>query len=150
MIILLAPIERVSTRREILKLIFDYYRDLYPSVVYQIWNNKHPPMIKKYSLELLWKIDRNSAIALILEKGLNDSRIGARIAACSILGVEKSEKITEILLELLRTDYSKWVRLQALRSLCSPGRNVAKADINKALETETDKDVTSLRKELIG
>lgn len=91
-IILLAPNKRVSIKKEILKLIFDYYRDLYPSVVYQIWNNKHPPMIKKYSLELLWKIDRNSAIALILEKGLNDSRIGARIAACSILGVEKSEK----------------------------------------------------------
>lgn len=150
MIILLAPIERVSTRREILKLIFDYYSDLYPSVVYQIWNSKNPPTIKKYSLELLWKIDRNSARALILGKGLNDSRIGTRVAACSILGVEKSEKITKILLGLLRTDYSKWVRLQALRSLCSPGRNVAKADINKALETETDKDVISLRKELIG
>jgi hypothetical protein len=146
----LSPKERAKTKIEVLSLIHDYYPSEYPRVVEDIWGNEPAPRVKRHALELLYNFDRERALRIALEQGIKDTRVGSRVAVTSILGADTSNYITSILLDMLRKDDSKWVRMQALRSLCSPGRSVDRTTILEASRLEVDKDIIAFRRELIG
>jgi HEAT repeat protein/energy-coupling factor transporter ATP-binding protein EcfA2 len=150
LITLLAPNERPAMKIPLLKLIHKYYPRSFSRVASQIWDAEPATVVKRYILELYREIDRNGALTLMLTRGIKDPNGGTRVAVCSILGSEDSAKATATLLYALRYDHSKWVRLQALRSLCSPGRKGSRADILAASAVDPDSDVRALRVELLG
>jgi hypothetical protein len=82
----------------------------------------------------------------MLGRGIADPRV----AVSAVLATDTSSEVTDTLLGMLQNDNSKWVRLQALRSLCSPGRRVAKDKVVRATEAESDADVLALRWELLA
>lgn len=147
---LLAARERVATKIDCLRLIADLYPDHIAEVVAQHLSREKTTRVKKFALELLQSIDRPRAVELMLNSGLRDIRVGTRVAVCSILSAAPSGDVTEALLWVLQYDDSKWVRLQALRSLCAPGRVVTREQIVHASASETDRNVLGIRRELLG
>jgi HEAT repeat protein len=146
----LTPKERAVTRITILTLIHEHYPESFPQAVLELWDKEPTTLVKKRALEYLGQIDEDAALSLMLVRGLTDLHPGTRVAVCAILSANHSEAASIALLNALRQDNSKWVRLQALRSLCTPGRGVERPDIFKASEAELDADIISLRKELLG
>lgn len=146
----LSPKERPRVKIRVLGLIYDYYTESIPDIVEKLWTLEPATAVKRHGLELLRKVNWNKALSLIIESGLKDSRTGTRVVVCSVLGAEPSREATDVLLGALQHDNSNWVRLQALRSLCAPGRDVSKAEIVLATADEVDRDVLNLRKELIN
>ncbi|MCG8457468.1 MAG: hypothetical protein MI919_14435, partial [Holophagales bacterium] len=75
---------------------------------------------------------------------------GTRIVACALLGSETGKATTRALLQVLAKDPSPAVRMQALRSLCAPGRSLGREQIFAATADEPEQRVLRLRAELIG
>ena len=107
-------------------------------------------MVKRHALELLLQVDREAAIELMLGEGIWENRVGTRMAVCTTLASVNREEATAALLERLRQDPSVWVRLQALRSLASPGRRLDRQRVSEAMQGEKDPDVLALRAQLLG
>ena len=147
---LLDPKEHVSVKRAALDLIFETDPAHLPDVVARTWPREPTVLIKRHALDLVYRVDRERAVRLMLEHGLFDTRAGMRIVACKFLGTESSRQATQRLLERLQTDDSPWVRRQALRSLVSPGRAIEAKAIMHATQKEQDPIVLELRSQLLG
>jgi energy-coupling factor transporter ATP-binding protein EcfA2 len=141
--------QRVIVKISILMLIQKYYPQDIVSTILDLWVQEPTVGVKRFALELLVKYDREKALFLMLERGLNEARTGVRVDVCAVLAAFDSSDASDALLQVLQNDNSKWVRAQALKSLCSPGRTISKEEILKALATETDLDVLRLKGELI-
>lgn len=85
-----------------------------------------------------------------MEKGVAANKPGVRVAMCAVLSDVHAEEGTDALLELLENDHAVWVRIQALRSLCAPGRDIKKEMILEASKNERNPRVLQLRADLLG
>ena len=83
-----------------------------PAIVRNVWALERSTAFHRHALELLYVVDRESALSIMLEEGLRTKNAGTRVAVCGMLGAEGSEKVTGRLLKVLRDDHSKWVRLR--------------------------------------
>nr|VFJ70407.1 MAG: HEAT repeat-containing protein [Candidatus Kentron sp. FW] len=145
------PNERSTVKMQVLSLIQSRFPESLGHVVTDIlWERENAPMVKRYGCELLFNIDRERTINLLLIRGIHDSTGGTRVAACAILSADLEERTSIALLDRLANDHSRWVRLQALKSLCTPGRVIQTQTIIEAMQNESDADVLQCRKELIG
>lgn len=141
---------RAVTKRGLLDLVFQFYPQSLAGFLREIWDKEPVTLIKRHALELLLRVDREAAVELILQHGIRENRIGTRVAVCTILAAVPDEEATEALLERLLHDPSRFVRLQSLRSLVSPGRTVDWRRIAESMRGETDPDVLSLKSQLLG
>ena len=143
------PSHPPSFRIRVLRLFDAHYRDDTVPLILEMWSNEPAVVVKRHAMEILLERDRAAGLRLILAKGLTDLRAGARVATCAALGSEFSTEVTEALIGKLREDDSPWVRLQALRSLLVPGREVTKQQILEASKSEKSANVLALRDELL-
>jgi hypothetical protein len=141
---------RAVHKRSLLDLFHVHHPESFADFVRDIWEGEPATLIKRYALELLLQVDRSLAIDLMLNHGVQANRLGTRVAVCTILASIAEEGATTALLERVRLDPSKWVRLQALRSLAAPGRAVDRQQIREAAQWEEDPDVLALRLQLLG
>jgi len=141
---------RAVTKRGLLDLWFRFYPDALADFLREVWDREPVTLVKRHALELLLQVDREAAVELMLTQGIRDRRIGTRVAVCTILSAVRDERATEALLDRLRQDPSRYVRLQCLRSLAAPGRQVDRARLAEALAGEADPDVLTLRSQLLG
>lgn len=148
---LLAIKERVVVRRTALDLIRKHCPNCIARSIMRLWEEGViPPALVQESLEMLLRIDKKSAMSLILKRGLSSPRTGMRFSVCRVLGQINSSVSTQALLNILRKDHIVAIRKQALCSLCAPGRDVSKSEIISATEKEHDRNVLKLRLELLG
>jgi hypothetical protein len=147
---LFTPLQRPSHKRALLSLAVQVYPESFPDFVRDIWPREPTTIVKKQALELLLQVDRELAIELLLTGAIRENRIGTRVAACAILAAVHREESTAALLERLRNDPSRWVRLQCLRSLAAPGRALDRRQVVEATQGEKDPDVLTLRQQLLG
>ncbi len=148
---LLSEKERVLlVRRVALELILEHHPNAVVNSIVDIWNDGMIPGLAQPTLEILLKCAADTAVTLMLNIGLRARRTGTRVAVCSVLSSVNSVDVTKALLQLLSEDHSKWVRSQALRSLCIPGRYIKKSDILEASKYERDQTVLNLRREFLG
>ncbi|MEM8930981.1 MAG: HEAT repeat domain-containing protein [Acidobacteriota bacterium] len=141
--------QRPATRIHCLQLLDELHPSRFADVLEELWAEEKVPGVKKHAAEMLRRRDRQRARTL-LRAGLSDRRTGTRSTACAILGSETDAEVTGDLLDVLRADSSKWVRSQALRSLCAPGREVDRSAILHATAEEPEAEVLALRDELLG
>jgi len=141
---------RAVTKRGLVDLCFRFYQDSFADFLRAIWDREPATLVKRHALERLLQVDRQAAVDLMLTRGVRETRIGTRIAVCAILAAVNDEAVTDALLDRLRHDPSRYVRLQCLRSLASPGRQVDRARLAEALAGEADPDVLTLRTQLLG
>lgn len=142
--------ERVVVKMTALRLLAEHAPDALPDVLVKMWPGERTTVIRRIAMEMLFQVDRDRATQFILSHGLRSSRAGVRVAACAILAAEPSPAITSVLLERLRGDHSRWVRIQALRSLAAPGRGVPREELLRATESETEQEVLAVRREMLG
>jgi hypothetical protein len=142
--------QRAVYKRNLLHLFADRYPESFPALVQDLWPREPTTLVKRHALELLLRLDRELAIEIMLTEGIRANRIGIRIAVCTILAAIRREEATAALLERLRNDPSRWVRLQALRSLAAPGRHLDAQQVTAALQGEKDPDVLALRSQILG
>jgi len=142
--------DRVVMQRTALDLIRTLFPNYVKTAVQVLWEKGIVPGVAQYSLEMLTRGDQDSAISLLLDKGVNATRTGVRVAACAALSHVPTAKGTGALLELLAKDHSVWVRMQALRSLCIPGRAISRDEVIAASMNEKDLKVLQLRRDLLG
>jgi HEAT repeat protein len=142
--------ERAAHKRSLLNLFVDRYPESFPDLVRDLWPREPAALVKRHALELLLRVDREAAIELMLTDGVRANRLGTRMAVCNILASIYREEATAALLERLRNDPSRWVRLQALRSLASPGRHLDRQQVTAALQGEKDPDVLALHTQILG
>lgn len=147
---LFTPLQRPAHKRTLLNLARQFYPELFPDFVRGIWPREPTTIIKKQALELLLQVDRELAIELMLTGAIRENRIGTRVAVCAILAAVHREEASAALLERLRNDPSRWVRLQCLKSLAAPGRALDRAQVVEATRGEKDPDVLTLRQQLLG
>lgn len=141
---------RANTKRRLLDLFVRFYPESLADFLREAWDKEPVTLVKRHALELLLQVDRDSAIDLMLTKGVREKRIGTRVAVCTILATVRGDEATEALLERLRSDPSRFVRLQSLRSLFSPGREVDWRRVAGAMQGETDPGVLALKSQLAG
>ena len=146
----LFPHARPVTKRGLLDLFFQFYPQSLAGFLREIWDQEHVTLVKRHALELLLKIDRETAVQLMLSQGIRENRTGWRIAVCTILAAVPEEAVTAALLERLQHDPSRFVRLQSLRSLVSPGRAIDWRRIAETMRSEADPDVLALKSQLLG
>lgn len=146
---LLRPKERVVTRLGLLRLVYTVYPERFAEVLDGFWTDEATPRVKRAAAERLLRLDRAKARQLLLDS-LDDPRVGTRVVACSILGSETDSEVTEALLRVLGTDSAKGLRMQALRSLCAPGRQIERQAILDATADEPEEEVVQLRNQLLG
>ncbi len=142
--------ERAAHKRSLLDLFVERYPESFPDLVRDLWPREPAALVKRHALELLLRVDREAAVELMLKDGVRANRLGTRMAVCNILASIHREEATAALLERLRNDSSRWVRLQALRSLASPGRHLDRDQVTAALQGEKDPDVLALRAQILG
>lgn len=142
--------QRVRVKLEVLGILRDHLPGDFAEVVAELWPEEPAPRVKRRALELLLQLDRDRAVALMLSEGVRAKRNGTRVAVCELLASVPEEAVTEALLERLRSDRSKWVRLHALRSLLTPGRGVAPERVVAASAGETDPEILAQRRSLTG
>jgi HEAT repeat protein len=142
--------ERVVVKVTALHLLREHAPDHLADVLVKMWPTERTTVIRRIAMEMLFQVDRERAMRFILSHGLTSTRAGVRVDACAILAAEPSVEITSVLLERLRKDHSQWVRIQALRSLASPGRGVAREELFQATESEIEEHVLAVRRELLG
>lgn len=147
---LFTPLQRPAHKRTLLDLTVQFYPESFPELVRGIWPREPTTIIKKQALELLLQVDREQAIELMLTEAIRENRIGTRVSVCAILAAIHREEATAALLERLRNDPSRWVRLQCLRSLAAPGRALDRRQVVEATRGEKDPDVLALRGQLLG
>ena len=147
---LFTPLQRPTHKRTLLALAMQVYPESFPDFVRGIWPREPTTIVKKQALELLLQVDREMAVELMLTEAIRENRIGTRVAACAILAAIHREESTAALLERLRNDPSRWVRLQCLRSLAAPGRALDRRQVVEATRGEKDPDVLTLRQQLLG
>lgn len=148
--LLLVPRERVLVKIAVLGLISKHYKNDIKKIVEALWETEPSIGVKRKALEVLRGHDQEAALNLMLTKGIYSKKTGMRAAVCAMLAIENSAKTNSKLLEVLENDDSKWVRMQALKSLCSPGRDIDKNLIITATKLESNIDVLAVRKELLG
>ena len=141
---------RAAHKRGLLDLFRRHYPESFAEFVRDTWTGEPAALIKRHALELLLQVDRSLAVDLMLNHGVESNQHGTRVAVCSMLGAVAEEEVTAALLERLRLDPSKWVRLQALRSLAAPGRAVDRRQIQEAAQGERAEEVLALRHQLLG
>ena len=142
--------QRAANKRGLLDLFAEQYPESFPALVRDLWPREPITLVKRHALELLLRVDLETAVALMLPEGIRANRIGTRIAVCTILASIRREEATAALLERLQNDPSRWVRLQALRSLAAPGRHLDGQRVAAALQGEKDPDVIALRGQILG
>ncbi len=148
--LLLARRQRVAHKLSLLDIFTREYRESFRDLVRELWPREPANMVKRHALELLLQVDREAAIELMLGEGIWENRVGTRMAVCTTLASVNREEATGALLERLRQDPSVWVRLQALRSLASPGRRLERQQVTEAMQGEKDPGVLALRAQLLG
>lgn len=148
--LLLARWQRVAHKLNLLDIFTQEYRESFRDLVRELWPREPANMVKRHALELLLQVDREAAIELMLGEGIWENRVGTRMAVCTTLASVNRDEATAALLERLRQDPSVWVRLQALRSLASPGRLLDRQRVSEAMQGEKDPDVLALRAQLLG
>jgi hypothetical protein len=142
--------QRAVHKRNLLELFAEHYPDAFPALVRDLWPREPASLLRRHALELLLRVDRDTAVEIMLAEGVRANRIGTRIAVCTILASVRREDVTAALLERLRNDPSRWVRLQALRSLAAPGRHLDNQQVTAALQAEKDAGVLALRAQILG
>lgn len=147
---LFTPRQRPAHKRTLLDLAAQLYPESFPDFVRGLWPREPTTIVKRQALEMLLQVDRELAIDLMLTEAIRENRIGIRVAVCAILAAIHREEATAALLERLRSDPSRWVRLQCLRSLAAPGRALDRAQVVEATRGEKDPDVLTLRQQLLG
>jgi hypothetical protein len=147
---LFTPLQRPAHKRTLLNLVVQCYPESFPDFVRGIWPREPTTIVKKQALELLLQVDLELAVELMLTGAIRENRIGTRVAVCAILAAIHREEATAALLERLRNDPSRWVRLQCLRSLAAPGRALDRRQVVEATWGEKDPDVVALRGQLLG
>jgi hypothetical protein len=147
---LFTPRQRPAHKRTLLDLAMQVYPESLPDFVRGIWPREPTTIVKRQALELLFQVDRELAIELMLAGTIRENRIGTRVAVCAILAAVHREEATVALLERLCNDPSRWVRLQCLRSLAAPGRALDRTRVVEATRREKDPDVLALRRQLLG
>jgi hypothetical protein len=147
---LFTPLQRPAHKRTLLALARQVYPESFPDFVRGLWPREPTTIVKKQALELLLQVDREMAVDLMLTGAIRENRIGTRVAVCAILAAIHREESTAALLERLRNDPSRWVRLQCLRSLAAPGRALDRRLVVEATRGEKDPDVLTLRQQLLG
>ncbi|MES1243080.1 MAG: HEAT repeat domain-containing protein [Acidobacteriota bacterium] len=147
---LFTPLQRPAHKRTLLGLAVQLYPESFPDFVRGIWPREPTTIIKKQILELLLQVAREPAIELMLTEAIRENRIGTRVSVCAILTAIHRQEATAALLERLRNDPSRWVRLQCLRSLAAPGRALDRRQVVEATRGEKDPDVLTLRQQLLG
>ncbi|MFI5386989.1 MAG: NACHT domain-containing protein [Fimbriimonadales bacterium] len=142
--------QRATIKRGLLDLCHSFYPEEFGTFVREIWNQEPATLIKRHALELLLQVDKELAIELMLGRGVRENRVGTRVAVCMILASINEAAACAALLERLRDDPSRWVRIQALRSLVSPGRAFDRRLILEATLAEKDPGVLAVRMQLLG
>ena len=142
--------ERTVMKVTALNLLRTHYRDAYFETIDGIWSENAATPARARALEYAMQIDAAKAMELALCHGVNGNRPGLRVTSCALLAGDARPIATDALLLRLRSDSSKWVRAQALRSLVSPGRKVQRDQIFSALGGERDETVLTLRRQLLG
>jgi hypothetical protein len=141
---------RPVTKRGLLDLYFRFYPGFLAGFLRENWDREPVTLVKRHALELLLQADLEAAVELMLTKGIREKRTGTRVAVCTILAAVRDDGATEALLDRLRHDPSRYVRLQSLRSLVSPGRKVDRERIAEAMAGEADPDVLTLKSQLLS
>ena len=142
--------QRVAIKLHVLELIATHAPERLAPLVAERWADEPAIAVKRQALELLVQIDVVAARQLMLEHGVRARRNGTRVAVCALLGSLFHDDCTRALLVRLARDRSRWVRLQALRSLCTPGRGVAPQDVVDAMVDELDTELCAERQRLLG
>jgi len=140
---------RVKVRIHFLMLCHNHQPLRLEGMILRHWE-RQPVAVKGRMLEILWLVDRNVAKALIIERAMQDSTTGTRVAAARVLGADTSEDATAALLREVTGDDSKWVRAQAVRSLLAPGRALTLERLRDAMATERETEVLDARREILG
>jgi NACHT domain/Calcineurin-like phosphoesterase/HEAT repeats len=147
---LLLSRQRVAVKIQLLGVI----RDMYPAetgrLVRSLWDLERAPSVLSAAMETVLNVDPADGLQLLLERGVTSRRVGVRVAAYRILTAVTEPSATTALLKGLATDDSRWGRLQALRSLLAPGRDVPSELIWGATSQEADPEVLGLRAEFLG
>jgi hypothetical protein len=147
---LLLSRQRVAVKIQLLGII----RDMYPAeagrLVRSLWDLERAPSVLSAAMESVLNVDPADGLHLLLARGVTSRRVGVRVAAYRILTAVTEPSATTALLKGLITDDSRWGRLQALRSLLAPGRDVAAELIWEATAQEADPEVLGLRAEFLG
>jgi hypothetical protein len=147
---LFTPRQRPAHKHTLLNLAVQVYPESFPDFVRGIWPREPTTIVKKQALELLLHVNREVAVELMLTQAIHENRIGTRVSVCAILAAIHRQEATAALLERLRNDPSRWVRLQCLKSLAAPGRALERAQVVEATRREKDPDVLALRGQLLG
>jgi len=147
---LLTRNQRVAIKLHVLELIATHAPERMAALVAERWADEPAIAVKRLALELLLQIDVAAARRLMLEHGVRARRNGTRVAVCALLGSLFHDDCTQALLVCLSGDRSRWVRLQALRSLCTPGRGVAPQAVVDAMVDEVDPELRAERQRLLG
>jgi len=112
--------------------------------------DQQPVAVKGRMIEALWLVDPTSAKTLIMQRAMQDSTTGTRVAAARVLGADSSDDSTSALLQHAAEDDSKWVRMQALRSLLKPGRTLPIERLREAMAREHESEVLEVRRGILG
>ena len=139
---------RVTVRIHFLSLCLTHHQDRLPKMVTRHWD-RQPVPVTCQMIECLWLTDRTSAKTVIIERALRDTRVGTRVAAARVLGADASIEATDALLGLASHDDSKWVRLQAVRSLLAPGRELDEACVRDVTRNETAPEVLQVLRDVL-
>ncbi|HET8775790.1 MAG TPA: HEAT repeat domain-containing protein [Thermoanaerobaculia bacterium] len=142
--------ERVAVKITALHLLAAHAQERLVDAITTMWPSERTTVIPRLGMELLFQADRRRAIQFILAHGIPSPRAGLRVGACAVLAAADAPEVTEALLDRLRKDHMRWVRIQALRSLASPGHSVSRAELLTATESETEEEVLAVRRELLG
>ena len=140
----------VSLKIKLIRLIVKNEPLALAKLISKLWSSLEIPKLISVALQELIVIDKKSSLSLILERGLKSNRVGVRVISCAILSSFNSEDSTLALLKHLEHDDSRWVRLQALRSLLRPGFSVDISSVIKATAKEPDTEILQIQDDLLG
>jgi hypothetical protein len=127
----------ISALRFLTKHAPDSVRDAAPAVFRA---NSRLPVLAS-ALECLAKVDASGARALAIEHGLRSSTREQRIAAALVLSGDPDEAATTALVDRLREEQEREIRLQLARAVIAPGRQLERATLERLLTEEGDREV---------
>lgn len=139
----------VSLRIKLIRLIAKHEPKALAKLITKLWPSLEIPKLVSVALQELIPIDKEATLNLILNFGLNSNRVGIRVISCALLGSMDADHSTNALLKHLEHDDSRWVRLQALRSLLRPGSKTDTNLVMQATEKEPDSEILHIRNDLI-
>jgi|GEM_PF-3128173 len=109
----------------------------------ELWKYEKIPAIKCNLLKDVFYEMNDDIVSFIESKCFKESLTAVRVYSCEILGSISTKVSTELLYHFLKDD-SKWVRKQAVNSICVPGNSFDKSKIDEILQSENDDEVISI------